>query len=124
TFRCAYYPSGFSGFDGHNLIPGNTIEAVNPMSAACSLNLGTADQLIGESTVIYPNPVKDILNVRLSEKFQSADIMLVNNLGQIVYASETTSGTIRIDCNQFNSGLYFLKISANGNQIVKKVIIR
>ncbi|RZJ32867.1 MAG: hypothetical protein EOO51_15425, partial [Flavobacterium sp.] len=40
TFRCAYYPSGFSGFDGHNLIPGNTIEAVNPMSAACSLNLG------------------------------------------------------------------------------------
>ena len=123
TFRCTYYPFNYSGFDGHTLTAGGTIENTNPISEACSLNLAITDNYSAENLIVYPNPVKDILNVALPDQYTVANIALINSMGQTVYTSKSNNKTITIDTNQFATGLYYLKINADANQFIKKIVI-
>jgi hypothetical protein len=122
VFRCSYYPFDFPGFDGHTLVSGNTIENTNPLSENCSLNLSTHNNHLSDLAV-YPNPAKDILNVDLPDGFGPANLTLINGLGQTVYASRSVSNSISISTDKFASGLYYLKINADGNAFTKKVVI-
>ena len=124
VFRCSFYPNNYSGFVGHTLTPGNTIENSNTVSASCSLTL--ANLLINnQNVVVYPNPVKENLNVTLTTPFSNVTIELVNSLGQVIYTNKVVVATtdFSIPVTTFSSGIYYLKINVDGNQIYKKVII-
>lgn len=78
---------------------------------------------------IYPNPVKDFVNIDLqSSAAGSVQINLFNILGVQVKAWEPiylSSGDqqIRLDLSAFKSGVYILKITKSGkvnSQVIKK----
>jgi hypothetical protein len=123
AFRCTYYPFDYIGFNGHTLTSGSTLENENVISDACSLNLAVAENGITENVIVYPNPAKDILNINLPAQFTAGNLTLINSMGQTVYAVRMDSNTVAVATNQFATGLYYLKISTEGNQVVKKVII-
>ncbi|MDN3675853.1 aryl-sulfate sulfotransferase [Flavobacterium paronense] len=123
VFRCSFYANTYSGFTGHTLTPGNTIENSNTVSDNCSLTLANTNMVNENNLVIYPNPVKNVLNINLPVQFTSANLTLINNIGQTVYSTAINSNTLSINVNQFSAGLYYLKVSSDTNQFVKKIII-
>lgn len=58
------------------------------------------------STVFYPNPAINQLNIILT---QYSSIQIVNLLGEIVYHTKAEAGKAVIDVSQLNSGVYLLQ---------------
>ena len=69
---------------------------------------------------VYPNPAENVLNI--STDANKYEYQLVNGLGQIVIRG-TANGNETINVSDLN-GMYFLRIIADGNVIVRKVIIK
>ena len=124
VFRCNYYPNNYSGFAGHTLTIGNTIENSNTVSASCSLTLATIENNISETIKIYPNPAKDYITISWDNLgINYASVTLMNNLGQIVFEKWINSNNDTVLVNELANGIYYLKIDSNIGQLIKKVII-
>jgi hypothetical protein len=77
------------------------------------------ENLIG----FYPNPVRDNLNISLNSVNQDLDYEIFNTIGQIVSKGSLTSNrTHTIDMVQYQSGIYFIKLSTASFSMTRKVI--
>lgn len=124
VFRCNYYPNNYSGFAGHTLTAGNTIENSNTVSTSCSLTLATTENNLSETIKIYPNPAKDYITISWDNlEINYASVTLMNNLGQIVFEKWINSNNDTVLVNELANGIYYLKIDSNIGQLNKKVII-
>ena len=80
--------------------------------------LGVSVMELSLSSNIYPNPVEDILNVEA----ENIDLVeLYDIYGRKLY-SEEKSDNVRIDMNNFSSGVYFVKIYSEGKSSVEKIM--
>ncbi len=124
VFRCSYYPSNYSGFNGHTLTAGTTIENSNTVSASCSLTLTDSDVLESYKVRLYPNPVKDNLYIAIGNFENSKfNIQFFNSLGQMVYENNYVTTEISIPVTHFSNGIYFVKITDEIKTKTFKVII-
>ena len=64
---------------------------------------------------LYPNPVKDRLFVK-AEGLQSVEVF--NLMGQMVVVSENYS----INMESLNQGIYFVRVTADGKVITKRIV--
>lgn len=69
---------------------------------------------------IYPNPANDMLNV--VTEAENYEYQLINSVGQVV-VSGNANGNATINVSDLN-GVYFLRIIADGNTIVRKVTVK
>jgi hypothetical protein len=77
------------------------------------------ESLIG----FYPNPVSDKLNISLNSINQDLDYEIFNTIGQIVSKGNLTSNRVHtIDMMQYQSGIYFIKLSTASFSMTRKVI--
>ncbi|NBU82424.1 MAG: hypothetical protein EBS55_12325, partial [Flavobacteriaceae bacterium] len=101
VFRCNYYPNNYSGFAGHTLTAGNTIENSNTVSTSCSLTLATTENNLSETIKIYPNPAKDYITISWDNlEINYASVTLINNLGQIVFEKWINSNNDTVLVNE------------------------
>ena len=70
---------------------------------------------------IYPNPAKDVINISSTAK--SYEFQLMNNIGQIVMHG-CLSGENTISVENIDNGVYFLKLIADGEVSINKIIIQ
>ena len=84
--------------------------------------------IVGESIdenevmfAIYPNPAKDF--VMINSNAATYEYQLINSLGQVV-VSGSASGEHQIDVANINKGVYFLKVVADGETAVNKLLIQ
>jgi hypothetical protein len=64
---------------------------------------------------IYPNPVRDKLNITLSGSENHFSVRIYSIGGKIMYASESDKNSFLIDMSNFEKGFYLLKmISSKG----------
>ena len=71
---------------------------------------------------IYPNPVKDILNIETKKTIQVTSINIYNTLGQIVLVIPNAQQTKSIDVSGLKTGNYFMKVNSDkGSSSVKFV---
>ncbi|MFY7965826.1 MAG: T9SS type A sorting domain-containing protein, partial [Chitinophagaceae bacterium] len=77
------------------------------------------------SIVIYPNPVADILNVRISNG-SAKQVNIINTLGKIVYTTIAinANGVVQIPVSNLNAGTYFVEILSNETRTVEKFVKR
>jgi photosystem II stability/assembly factor-like uncharacterized protein len=74
----------------------------------------------GTQISVYPNPVKDYLNLSSIEPIISVAVYSVN--GQLVLNEKSQSGIQRIDMSTLNSGVYFVKATTeNGDKTIKLI---
>ena len=71
---------------------------------------------------IHPNPASSYIQVE-ADGYKSADIEVVDVLGNLVYTS-TLSESTKIDVAEFRNGIYFVTVSAEGTRVSRKVIVR
>ena len=48
---------------------------------------------------------------------------MINSVGQVVIGG-VANGNIQLNVNVLNNGVYFLKVIANGNAQIEKVVIK
>lgn len=104
-----------------------TVTAVNEAGEskrsekACATTLGENIEELSSSVCIYPNPVENILVIETNISVEEISIytitgMIINNLQNV------GNNTERIDVSGLNSGIYFIKIKNNDNEIIKRFI--
>ncbi len=113
---------------------GNTLELIDPEldnalpeswncinengspNAINNSNLTVEDFKI-DSIKVYPNPVQNVLYIgRSNEQF---DVEVYSILGQKVGSALATN---QLDLSTFDTGVYFIKIKANNQTVIKKII--
>ncbi len=79
---------------------------------------------------IYPNPAMDKVNVVVNvDKPVIANISLVNMLGQEVISRTHSFGyagahQLEFNVNDYNSGIYFVRVQAGNNVVTRKLIVQ
>ncbi|MFN4235055.1 MAG: SBBP repeat-containing protein [Bacteroidia bacterium] len=66
---------------------------------------------------VYPNPSSNTINVFVPKINGEILIDITNIEGKSLYKNITNEVETKIDLNEFSSGLYFLKITANANYV-------
>lgn len=125
VFRCTFYPATFSGFLGHTLIAGSTIENSNSLSANCSVALETNENENLSSFILYPNPVQDFFTIQTNNVKNDLDVELIDELGRIIKISKINQGSTLniIETDTLYNGIYIVKISDGKNQVTQKIVI-
>jgi hypothetical protein len=73
---------------------------------------------------VYPNPNKGSFKVDLTNFENSATITVYNVLGSIFYMSKSDQMTSNeITLPTIRKGIYFVKVTSNNKQFVKKIIV-
>lgn len=70
---------------------------------------------------VFPNPFSNSFSVSVSN-IESAELIVTNVFGQLVFTDKISSGTINIATGNLASGIYFVTVRSNGNSISKKII--
>ncbi|WP_309640295.1 T9SS type A sorting domain-containing protein [Flavobacterium sp.] len=71
---------------------------------------------------IYPNPVKDILNIETKKTIEVTSVNIYNTLGQLVLVIPNAQQTKSVDVSSLKTGNYLMKINSNkGSSSVKFV---
>ena len=89
--------------------------------------LGFKDIVSGTGIEIFPNPVDDIINIRIISKHYSKSELKINNLlGESYYNSQKGLiegiNNFEIDTQILRTGIYFLCIEMNGISYYYKII--
>lgn len=83
--------------------------------------LSVEDNEVSKSITLYPNPVKDRINLSMPINLSENASFTINNiLGQNVM-----NGTLednQVNVNTLDTGIYFIQISSNGKRGVKRFI--
>ncbi|TNE52714.1 MAG: T9SS type A sorting domain-containing protein [Bacteroidetes bacterium] len=69
---------------------------------------------------LYPNPANDFVTIQGSFD-ASFDISVFNSIGQQLYAEENANN-LKLNISQYNYGLFFIKITSQGNQFMYKLL--
>ncbi len=72
------------------------------------------------NAVVYPNPTKNNVTV---ESEGLSHIRIVNTYGQTVYNANHEGDQAIIDLSKTAKGIYMMHIEANGEQVVKKIVV-
>ena len=82
------------------------------------------DIVNGLSTITtYPNPVNDVLNIKMGD-VDVSEIQIVNYLGQVIYQNSIEATAISLDVASFVTGIYFIRFTNNGQFVGYKKFIK
>ena len=76
--------------------------------------------LTNDFVQVFPNPANNTINLRFNANIVNLQTELINSSGQIVHKGMAN----KIDISSFSTGIYFLKIDADDNHAVKKIMIQ
>ena len=113
--------------NGDTLYGGNPILDGNWSSLGthnCSCNPVSVNENESISLSIYPNPSNGLVNIKSNGTIRK--IQVLNSLGQTIYtqANIGTKPVISLDLSDF-SGVYLIRMTdVNGQQMIRKIILR
>ena len=100
------------------------VDANGSMSAPATAMVNVEFTGVEENEVIlgvYPNPAESVLYINANAA--SYEYQMINSVGQVVM-SGVANGNVQLNVNDLNNGVYFLKVIANGNAQIEKVVIK
>ena len=78
------------------------------LEEGCSYTGIEQDQKETQNVVVYPNPAKDIIKVKLQDADVNCNYAIVNTLGEILSKGNLTNTELNID--HLSNGMYFLQL--------------
>jgi hypothetical protein len=68
---------------------------------------------------VYPNPAKEMLNVKLEMiNGEEKHIKVLNSLGQILIDQKSSDDNLKFDINNFTTGIYFISLYNTNDQLI------
>ena len=71
-----------------------------------------------QAVTIYPNPANNMLNIDLGDS--QSDVVIFNSLGQSVRRLEAVSGSVSLNIEDLNAGIYFVRVNGEVVKVVKR----
>jgi len=96
---------------------GNCTSSATEITVEVSLSRNVFDQA---SFRVYPNPVREILNISYSKDI--TDVTVINMLGQVVISQTASSADTQVDMSVLPTGSYLVKVTVDGIAKTIKVI--
>jgi hypothetical protein len=86
-------------------------------------NLGIAENDL-ETFKIYPNPSRDLVYISLQSVSDKVNVQILDVQGKMILDANQSliDANTSIDVSKIQSGIYFMKVSADGKSTVKKWI--
>jgi hypothetical protein len=73
---------------------------------------------------VYPNPAKDILNIRMNQTVD-AEVILTDLLGkQVSYSSFTSRDLLNVDVTDLPSGVYMIQVKTDAGDHFDRVVVK
>ncbi|MCC2547141.1 IPT/TIG domain-containing protein [Hymenobacter sp. BT175] len=85
--------------------------------------LSTASQVLSQQVQLYPNPAHGQFRVLLPASAASAQLTLLNALGQTVRTLNATGTSTLVDASGLAQGVYTLRVQAGAATATKRVVI-
>lgn len=102
---------GCSGTSDSSIVIVNLCTDINEVTDLSSLN-------------VFPNPAKDIINLKWENKTASNNVIeLYSVVGGRILSAETKESFYVLNIDHLSSGVYFLRCKWNEINIVKKIVI-
>jgi hypothetical protein len=117
----------FYGFDGLNWSsPSSGIKEgslmIRPVFRKKNWGVGIKEQKSNEDDFqLYPNPVKEVLNLKFSEAFQNAEMELYTIHGSLISRSKLKS---QLNTSDLNDGVYLIRILKSDGTITNKKFVK
>ncbi|RTQ49757.1 T9SS type A sorting domain-containing protein [Hymenobacter gummosus] len=82
-----------------------------------------------KNIVVYPNPSSGVVHISVTGfEGRKTELRVLNVIGTVVYRETITEldnrFTRTLDLSRFASGLYYVKIDADNNSVMRKLVIR
>ncbi|MEL1244688.1 PQQ-dependent sugar dehydrogenase [Flavobacterium sp. DGU11] len=84
---------------------------------------GTTD-FAGGSYIVYPNPAGTEVFVDIKNISNPASVSILDIRGKLLVQQDLAEGSSRIDTAALQTGIYMMKLEANGNTKYQKLVIR
>ena len=78
------------------------------------------EETIEQNVEVYPNPAKDVLTVKAENL---SNVTVYNMMGQMVLSQDVDAEELTINTNDFESGIYMIRVVANGNEVTRKISV-
>jgi hypothetical protein len=108
--------SGYLNTYGSVQIADSMVEVVVEMLSLVGTNEGNT-----HSTKVYPNPVNSTLNLNLVMG-ENTLVQIHSTSGKVVYNTVSTGSSMQIDVQQFEQGLYWVRLQKQHNVQVLKFV--
>jgi PKD repeat protein len=89
----------------------------------CGTGVGMANASLNSQLAMYPNPVKDQLNIELPASADSYNIKITNVLGTVVHQEATSKRSASINMASLAKGVYFITVESKTEQVTKKIVL-
>lgn len=91
----------------------------------CCLEYFTASENLDAGFIsVFPNPVSDFLNIKISNEAGAVDIQLKDLHGLKIQEYRSVSGDIQLSCSSLPPGIYLLSITdTKGRSRIERIII-
>lgn len=101
-----------------------TLSGIETSSSSSSFTL-PVESFNKKSIEIYPNPTNYNLQVNLNEVIPILNYQIIDLNGRVLIEKKTNnSSDLTIDIRNFESGLYFLKLSNENKTLQSKIIVK
>jgi fibronectin type 3 domain-containing protein len=77
----------------------------------------------GSDAIIYPNPAKEHLTIRVSSLSNGATVQLYNSIGRLMITKNLTNTVTTLSLRGLSDGMYYVRVK-NGQQITIQKIIK
>jgi len=80
-------------------------------------------KLVNEDILIYPNPANGIVNIKNKTNYEFLNLQIYNLTGKMIYSKIIEEDLVTIDFRGYPEGMYLVRLSKDGKQITKKLLI-
>jgi hypothetical protein len=119
------YAVGYSGRDADQFIVGNQLWFKNYIWKWVAPQSGVAEAVAHFDCTVLPNPVRDVIQVKLQAKEQDRFELTLRNLaGNVLISSRTGSLTetqLQFDLSHLPGGMYVLQVQGTHSQHLQKI---
>jgi len=71
---------------------------------------------------IFPNPATNFVNIKSQNSINQ--ILILNNLGQMVFEGDFESNSVQVNTSGFNKGIYIIQVKTLEGIVVRKLVIK
>ncbi|MBR4838153.1 MAG: T9SS type A sorting domain-containing protein [Bacteroidales bacterium] len=98
-------------------------DGTESMSETVSFTVTECDgveEISAGNVKVYPNPASSMITIEGIGNYNNLEVMIVNLQGQVV---KTVNNSLEINIQDVKSGVYFININCDSNQMIKKIVV-
>jgi CubicO group peptidase (beta-lactamase class C family) len=88
----------------------------------CNSSTSVKNTLDTEGVTVYPNPSSDNIFIRFDKDIRDGKLVLINQLGQVLKQNHVNGQSVELPISDLSNGVYWLHISGENSNWVKKVV--